>query len=98
MNKLLTLNILILLLVSCVSKEKKEVEFYVETQTSFFGLNHSDWTKSEWIRKPKNLKMIHETFKKFGYEKLENGIYESCLLYTSPSPRDRQKSRMPSSA
>ena len=25
------------------------------------------------------------------------GIYD-CLLYTSPSPRDRQKSRMPSSA
>ena len=26
------------------------------------------------------------------------GLYMSCLLYTSPSPRDRQKSRMPSSA
>ena len=25
-------------------------------------------------------------------------IYGACLLYTSPSPRDRQKSRMPSSA
>ena len=25
-------------------------------------------------------------------------IYDTCLLYTSPSPRDRQKSRMPSSA
>ena len=25
-------------------------------------------------------------------------VDESCLLYTSPSPRDRQKSRMPSSA
>ena len=25
-------------------------------------------------------------------------IVNSCLLYTSPSPRDRQKSRMPSSA
>ena len=25
-------------------------------------------------------------------------LMESCLLYTSPSPRDRQKSRMPSSA
>ena len=25
-------------------------------------------------------------------------VYYSCLLYTSPSPRDRQKSRMPSSA
>ena len=28
-------------------------------------------------------------------ELLENG---SCLLYTSPSPRDRTRSRMPSSA
>ena len=26
------------------------------------------------------------------------GLAKSCLLYTSPSPRDRQKSRMPSSA
>ena len=26
------------------------------------------------------------------------GGYQGCLLYTSPSPRDRQKSRMPSSA
>ena len=25
-------------------------------------------------------------------------VFSSCLLYTSPSPRDRQKSRMPSSA
>ena len=25
-------------------------------------------------------------------------VYQPCLLYTSPSPRDRQKSRMPSSA
>ena len=24
--------------------------------------------------------------------------YLTCLLYTSPSPRDRQRSRMPSSA
>ena len=26
------------------------------------------------------------------------GTVGTCLLYTSPSPRDRQKSRMPSSA
>ena len=25
-------------------------------------------------------------------------VIKFCLLYTSPSPRDRQKSRMPSSA
>ena len=32
---------------------------------------------------------------------LEDGLdrlHDTCLLYTSPSPRDRQKSRMPSSA
>ena len=29
---------------------------------------------------------------------LAYNTYITCLLYTSPSPRDRQKSRMPSSA
>ena len=30
--------------------------------------------------------------------RLNKGSLQTCLLYTSPSPRDRQKSRMPSSA
>ena len=29
---------------------------------------------------------------------IESKLSNACLLYTSPSPRDRQKSRMPSSA
>ena len=29
---------------------------------------------------------------------MEVNLGNTCLLYTSPSPRDRQKSRMPSSA
>ena len=29
---------------------------------------------------------------------MEANLNGACLLYTSPSPRDRQKSRMPSSA
>ena len=32
------------------------------------------------------------------HDPLDNVQDWSCLLYTSPSPRDRQKSRMPSSA
>ena len=32
-----------------------------------------------------------------GRRKVKND-YRSCLLYTSPSPRDRTRSRMPSSA
>ena len=39
---------------------------------------------------PKGRNVILE--KKFGAPTV------TCLLYTSPSPRDRQKSRMPSSA
>ena len=31
-------------------------------------------------------------------EDLLRGIYSYCLLYTSPSPRDVEESRMPSSA
>ena len=29
---------------------------------------------------------------------IHRSLDQDCLLYTSPSPRDRQKSRMPSSA
>ena len=32
------------------------------------------------------------------YPSIASVLAELCLLYTSPSPRDRQKSRMPSSA
>ena len=32
------------------------------------------------------------------WDRMRNGRPYDCLLYTSPSPRDRQKSRMPSSA
>ena len=31
-------------------------------------------------------------------DRLSSSSLNVCLLYTSPSPRDRQKSRMPSSA
>ena len=33
-----------------------------------------------------------------GKEAFDSALARICLLYTSPSPRDRQKSRMPSSA
>ena len=33
-----------------------------------------------------------------GESVLMDRLPDACLLYTSPSPRDRQKSRMPSSA
>ena len=32
------------------------------------------------------------------FEEITEIYFNPCLLYTSPSPRDREKSRMPSSA
>ena len=33
-----------------------------------------------------------------GFKEILDGRVKTCLLYTSPSPRDRTRSRMPSSA
>ena len=33
-----------------------------------------------------------------GLKKIRHIVIKTCLLYTSPSPRDRTRSRMPSSA
>ena len=42
---------------------------------------------------------VEEKFRVERVEETETGLVNYyCLLYTSPSPRDRQKSRMPSSA
>ena len=46
-------------------------------------------------------KQVHDVSGKIispGLIDLHTHVYWGCLLYTSPSPRDRQKSRMPSSA
>ena len=50
------------------------------------------------IRHPSDLDIVHSTITtKAKLVKFCDKGY-ICLLYTSPSPRDRQKSRMPSSA
>ena len=42
---------------------------------------------------------IYAFFEQNGFAVLSDSLgSDDCLLYTSPSPRDRQKSRMPSSA
>ena len=47
---------------------------------------------------PKSLQRRLSACRSFFRWLLRHGRIEACLLYTSPSPRDRQKSRMPSSA
>ena len=59
----------------------------------------------EWLKYKKNTvkKSTYYNYSysvgKYLYPKFaDQDITKICLLYTSPSPRDRQKSRMPSSA
>ena len=63
-------------------KEFQIVEWYSEASSGFKG------KRTEF----------HKMLERLGDHDIEGVVFHNCLLYTSPSPRDRQKSRMPSSA
>ena len=50
--------------------------------------------KPEWIKTRANMGPEYTRLRSL----VKSEGLHTCLLYTSPSPRDRQKSRMPSSA
>ena len=55
------------------------------------------WGANGFPIQEKSVNNLDEDAITIGIEAARNAL-KSCLLYTSPSPRDRQKSRMPSSA
>ena len=55
-----------------------------------FTLPYKHWVGAEWYREI----IQSERFR----NSLGRSLFYSCLLYTSPSPRDATLSRMPSSA
>ena len=66
-------------------------------------LSRPNTTTADARANPTNLKTPNKLSKanravKYKSTRTTSGQYITCLLYTSPSPRDRQKSRMPSSA
>ena len=70
--------------------QKQEMKEAVE-----LPLTHFDLYKQIGIDPPRGVLMYGPP----GCGKFDRNIFLAiCLLYTSPSPRDRQKSRMPSSA
>ena len=58
----------------------------------FFNRYNEEQKTAEELLQKQTSHFDNETSKVF------NSEFKGCLLYTSPSPRDRQKSRMPSSA
>ena len=78
--------------VKFINNKNVEVEHFVAKDDETFNVcvdvhNNRIWTDGDglWSTVAKGVKVRHANFL-------------VCLLYTSPSPRDRQKSRMPSSA
>jgi hypothetical protein len=86
MNKIIYILIALSILISCSSSKTGQKNslgldmntYYIEKKLSFFDPyeltyangKYQGYTYETWIRKPDNLKMIHETFKKIGYERL----------------------------
>ena len=64
---------------------------------AFIGYTEKADNKGSSLRgKPWRITSMSEFVDYFGGA--PDAVFNLCLLYTSPSPRDRQKSRMPSSA
>ena len=70
------------------------------------GINN---ISNEWFKPIIDKKVLKSLSKRSDYEGWKHiltffsclfilGLASACLLYTSPSPRDRTRSRMPSSA
>ena len=75
-------------------REKALLKFATKTSSS---PQFKDWFPLNKNRSSqRNSKEFEEKFARS--DRLYNSPLYACLLYTSPSPRDRQKSRMPSSA
>src|SRR5258708_4171819 len=61
----------LLILISCgAPREREDNSYYLEKRLSFYDPYDPTFTTQVWIRKSKNLKIAHETFKKIGYQNL----------------------------
>ena len=93
---LLLFTIFLLTIVNCVSEKestgKSLPKYYIDNRLSFFDpyeVIYSDgkyhgYTYETWLRQPENLKTIHETFKKIGYNQLISNdqlMSNPCILW-----------------
>ena len=63
-------------------------------------IKHSHWATDQHARWKAEVSALYSLAKQNNTDQAWTNYRraDNCLLYTSPSPRDRQKSRMPSSA
>ena len=75
--------------------KRRDIRTLIDTRDKTPGWKFNDWElKGVPIRLEIGRREVEQGF----VTVFRRDLMKSCLLYTSPSPRDRQKSRMPSSA
>ena len=78
------------------STDNQEKIGYVQEELHRLKFRVKSKDFARWLQYTLDLE-AEERFGEFGFNTLTEE-QQSCLLYTSPSPRDRTRSRMPSSA
>ena len=74
------------------------ISFNPKTGEVLSYVGGSVFNNSQFDRVRQSYPQSGSVFKPFIYASAFSGGYNPCLLYTSPSPRDFEASRMPSSA
>jgi len=65
------INVGLLMLISCgTPTETVDNSFYADKRLSFYDPSDEKFSLNVWIRKPENIRTLHETFKKYGYSKI----------------------------
>ena len=93
--------ILATLLTNCSSVKKLSI-FKQEVPRAELNLDKPTALQLEQIKwiiiTSDNAEEVFNKMKEQGLDPVLFGLNDNCLLYTSPSPRDHPRSRMPSSA
>jgi hypothetical protein len=60
-------------------------QYFVESKLGFYDPLDKDFTINKWIRKPENIRTVHETFKKYGYTNIfsDNDLTSNpCMIWS----------------
>ena len=106
--KLLKSILLLILIYSCNGDEIERIDYQYSTihKRGFLSIVHKGYQKDGKYFLTSCSRFFQQSGKEIKIGDSFNGMpdhhfgiqYTICLLYTSPSPRDRTRSRMPSSA
>ena len=86
--------------INVIGKKTNVFDLLQDLERQFNEVHISDFALDNKLQQEqiKDARKIISAARSIIYASQYDNLDASCLLYTSPSPRDRQKSRMPSSA